>query len=518
MKEPEEARHTMRFSAVCLISVLAVMAEPCRAQVSETCMKSFVGPTAAIAVETLEKAKKETEPSMKERGIQDARAFFSQRLNDTTTIWACAGGLDKKFAGILERRRIDKQVGAASGAAGSTSLVSGGSVPALIGLAVEYGGLIQAFDGTTVTFRTTPAKLIAALANAYGPNTPLPNDNTLALLQRVSLSVSFDTSRTDQAATTSGSTLRADYEQLSHAGARIILIHDRDPLAPKNWRKIRDLSTSASARYVANQGRDLMSPLTALPAFDAALDRAMEAFDKHKGDPDKAVLTGAFTAYLEEIQKLTTTIPNWEQRLEAYGAARLALDAMNRELYKEISKAPSLTLEYDFNRPPVVSVAASSPTTPAAAVTAPDLSSVRLVYVASLMESEYTVTASANFFNRTRPGMDGSFRDFQVAAKWDVAVGRLPVFIARGVLTFSGLYEHLHQKPMGIDLLINDRKVNQPGDIAVFQAKYSIPVGDSGVSIPISFTASNRTELIKERNTRGNIGITFDLDKLLTPR
>src|SRR6266545_2252455 len=121
MKEPEGARHTMRFSTVCLISILAVMAEPCRAQVSDTCMKSFVGPSADIAVEKLEKAKQETEPSIKDRGIRDARAFFSQRLNDTTTIWACAGGLDKKFAGILERRRIDKQVGAASGAAGSSS-------------------------------------------------------------------------------------------------------------------------------------------------------------------------------------------------------------------------------------------------------------------------------------------------------------------------------------------------------------------------------------------------------------
>jgi hypothetical protein len=455
---------------------------------------------------------------LKDRGVRDARAFFSQRLNDTTTIWACAGGLDKKFAGILERRRIDKQVGASSGAAGSTSLVPGGSVPALIGIAVEYGGLTQAFDGTTVTFRTTPAKLIAALANAYGPDAPVPNDNTLAVLQRVSLSVSFDTSRTDQAGAASGSTLRANYQQLSHAGARIILIHDRDPLAPKNWRRIRDLSTSAAARSVANQGRDLMSPLTALPAFDAALDRAMEVFDKHRDDPDKSVLAGAFTAYLEEIRNLTATIPNWEQRLEAYGSARLALDAMNKELYREISKAPSLTLEYDFNRPPVVSAAAANTPTPGPAVTAPDLSSVRLIYVASLMESEYTVTASANFFNQTLPGMDGSFRDFQVAAKWDVAVGRLPAFIAKGVLTFSGLYEHLHQKPMGIDLLINDQMVNQPGNIAVFQAKYSIPVGDSGVSIPISFTASNRTELIKEKDTRGNVGITLDLDKLLTPR
>ena len=47
---------------------------------------------------------------------------------------------------------------------------------------------------------------------------------------------------------------------------------------------------------------------------------------------------------------------------------------------------------------------------------------------------------------------------------------------------FSGLYEHLHQKPLGIDLKIGDQTINQPGDIGVFQVKYSIPVGDSGVS------------------------------------
>jgi hypothetical protein len=501
----------MRHFVASVISFLALLSAPCEAQVSDLCKESIVDPTVERVVKRMADAREES--------IKAARTDLRARLADATTILACIGALEKKFAGVLERRRIDKQVGAASGAAGSTSLVPGGSVPALIGLAVEYGGLTQSFNGTTVTFRTTPAKLIAALGNAYGPNAAPTNDNTLAVLQRVSLSVSFDTSRTDQADTTGGSQLRADYQQLSQASARVVLINDRDPLAPKNWQKIRDLSKKAPSRQVANLGRDLMEPLFEMDGFRAAVDETMDVFDKlNKAEPDKVVLTGALTRYVEEIQKLTISVPNWQERVDAYGRARIELDEEHKRVYREISKAPSLTLEYDFNRPPVVSATAASAATPGPVVTAPDLSSVRLIYVASLMESEYTVTASANFFNQTRPGMDGSFRDFQVAAKWDVAVGRLPAFIAKGVLTFSGLYERLHQKPMGIDLLINDEKVNQPGNIAVFQAKYSIPVGDSGVSIPISFTASNRTELIKERNTRGNIGITFDLDKLLTPR
>ena len=114
--------------------------------------------------------------------------------------------------------------------------------------------------------------------------------------------------------------------------------------------------------------------------------------------------------------------------------------------------------------------------------------------------------------------MSGNFRDFRLAGKWDFPVGHVPAFIAKGTLTFSGLFEHLHQKPLEIDLSINDVTVNQPGNMGVFQAKYTVPVGDSGIQVPISFTASNRTELIKERELRGNIGITFDLDKLLVQK
>ncbi len=114
--------------------------------------------------------------------------------------------------------------------------------------------------------------------------------------------------------------------------------------------------------------------------------------------------------------------------------------------------------------------------------------------------------------------MSGNFRDAQVSGKWDIPVGGISGFLSKGTLTFSGLYEHLHQKPLGITLSINDQTVNQPGNIGIFQAKYSIPLGDSGVQIPISFTASNRTELIKEKDMRGNIGISFDLDKLFAKK
>ena len=53
------------------------------------------------------------------------------------------------------------------------------------------------------------------------------------------------------------------------------------------------------------------------------------------------------------------------------------------------------------------------------------------------------------------------------------------------------------------------------GNIGFLQAKLTVPVKDSGVKIPLSITASNRTELIKEKDVRASFGVTLDLDALV---
>jgi hypothetical protein len=54
------------------------------------------------------------------------------------------------------------------------------------------------------------------------------------------------------------------------------------------------------------------------------------------------------------------------------------------------------------------------------------------------------------------------------------------------------------------------------GHIGFFQAKLTIPLKDSGVKVPLSVTASNRTELINEKDVRGSIGLTLDLDTFMS--
>ncbi len=501
-----------------LFSLCVLVSTVGQAQLSKLCTQTYIPNEATAIVNLLKTANAQPNASDRQESVKDARTSFRNWLNSGTTIAACfsASTVANSLAGDLEARRFDVQTGASAGASGSTNLVSSGSVPALLGLAVEYGGLTEAFSGTTTTFRTTPAKLIEAMTKRYGPGTTPTDDRTLAALEKVSLSVSFDTSRTASANGKAGMAFLANYQQLSQATARIILHNDRDPLSARNWRLIRDFSLQSSSQDLAERSRDLLSHLG---DHDPQLNAAMAKYDVLVS-PDLASLEAIATAYLGDLQKLTVSIPGWSERLNGYIAARLEVGTGQRQLYSSISRSPTLSLELSLNRPPVISASSGSlgiaPIT--TALPPPDLFSAKLIYTASLLSADYTLNAQTNFFTETRTGTRGNFRDFQVSGKLDVPIGNVPAFVAKGTLTFSGLYEHLHQKPLGILLSINDQNVNQPGNIGVFQAKYSIPIGDSGVQIPISFTASNRTELIKEKEMRGNVGITFDLDKLFTKK
>jgi hypothetical protein len=58
--------------------------------------------------------------------------------------------------------------------------------------------------------------------------------------------------------------------------------------------------------------------------------------------------------------------------------------------------------------------------------------------------------------------------------------------------------------------------VTPKGYVGIFQAKLTISVKNFGIQLPISFSVSNRTELIKEKDVQAQFGITFNLDTFLS--
>ena len=141
----------------------------------------------------------------------------------------------------------------------------------------------------------------------------------------------------------------------------------------------------------------------------------------------------------------------------------------------------------------------------------PDLSNVNLVLEEGfhgVNAPELTFSLGGTWFNST-----GRARDYRASLQFDVPLREI-ANIGQPVFSLSGQFLSLLQEPLGQKVTLNGVTVDRRGNMGVFQAKVSFPVKGSGVKIPISFTYASRTELIKEKDVRANIGITFDLDTL----
>ncbi len=72
-----------------------------------------------------------------------------------------------------------------------------------------------------------------------------------------------------------------------------------------------------------------------------------------------------------------------------------------------------------------------------------------------------------------------------------------------------------NHSPIFFDLSAEGSRMNGKPTILKAQAKLTLPLWDTGIQFPISVTVANRTELIKEKEVRGQFGFTFDFSKLV---
>jgi hypothetical protein len=69
--------------------------------------------------------------------------------------------------------------------------------------------------------------------------------------------------------------------------------------------------------------------------------------------------------------------------------------------------------------------------------------------------------------------------------------------------------------PGGIALPGNAKQLLGPkGTIALAHASITLHIPNSGIRLPIGFSWSNRTELLKANEIRGHIGFNFDSQSL----
>jgi hypothetical protein len=290
--------------------------------------------------------------------------------------------------------------------------------------------------------------------------------------------------------------------QLSAVSFRYEFINERDPRDKryqKDWEELVAKEGIATTVIISNS----LKSLEATDADDNTTfkDQALQDWVNKTNE-----LLKTAGSSLDEVQRII------KSQLEVLPVRQLAVETTNaltsfangldsylkakQHLLDKIAKGRVVTFEYTNNRE----------------VSAPDTSNFNFIAEGGTGgRIDLTANASLTMFNKKPVGMNiNRIRDFQFAGQLDVPLGDV-LGLGQSVLSFSGRYERLMENAITQAGTIVP---NTKGDIAYGQLKLTIPIKGTGFKIPFSMTFSNRTELIKEREVRGNFGFTFDLDTL----
>jgi hypothetical protein len=422
-------------------------------------------------------------------------------------------------ASPVEEARTDKQVGAPVGA-GTSNLVSKGSVPGILGFAVENGALTQSTSGTTVTLRGNLVGWLDLLKNQEFIASYQDSSAFVRELRRVSYSLTLNTDTGGTAAPPPASGLAGispqairdqldkTKQQLAGYSIRIAIVDKRDPRTASNRASIATLADT-----------QLVELLKADNAFAAVMTSA-EYTDKWL--PETAALLGDPTVRLSiaEIQRvlyqrlealrvlMINRIDGFNDQVARNLLAQQAYDKARLRLFQQIRKRPLFAFEYVNSRSKEL----------------PDISTLRFILEGQWgPRVDLTANAAVTLQNSgsvplPEPTEVGGRRDFQVAGQMDVPLGSLEKRLGAGtgisapVFAIAFLSQKLSDRA-AVSFAGNSFTV-EPGWVHAIQGKLTITVKGSGVKIPLSLSYANRTELLKEKDVRGHIGVTFDADVL----
>ncbi len=429
-----------------------------------------------------------------------------------------------------QTRRTDKQIGAGSNSAGSTSAIDKPNFAEILGFAVEHGAIQQAVNGTTLTLSTTPYLFTTLKGQDTKTNFPnfkepefLNREDTQSnykkygYLTRLGVSANFNIQDEDNPLAS------ARRQQLTDWSVRLRLSKDRSTRSEnveEYWDDVKDDFARESVVITDLLRRTFQSDVALEAQRRDFVDRLLNLL---KEQSSKEIHDSKTLTDNEKIRQIAEKIvcrvksdlidpikldtfkisPDSKQRiidvtLPAFATAKQAKkDALARFQSKidALSLKPIFSLAYNNIRPPLGS----------------NYSELKVLYQKKAFDPiSLIANAGVSFYHKpndllrqktvrdfsTSLSLEGSFRSpFMVESKDDSQI----------TYSFTGRYERFFE---------NQYFAGRKADIAVAQFKFEIPIA-AGMSFPFSVTYANSSELIKENKVRANFGFTFDTDKLL---
>ena len=462
-----------------------------------------------------------------------------------------ANGLTKdslEKVAVKKLKSMSQQNGSSSGTGGSTNVTSKGLASKILSVGSEYGALTQSVSGQTTTaqgsFAGVPLVLLGKgvlvdCKTKIFAVTPCINHRAVDYLTGLSYSVSFETS--------SNSTTATGTAVGGNSGGTTQAVN-----VTANNRSINGFSVKWAAIYKKPTGEDLESAhkkvqaSSVVDALDSAVNemenfqigagRTYQAWKTQKGDLLNAAVEVDKTGYVAE-QLWETLGTSFAEALgvsanidEASAAKSPVLEAALKlgETYNAylgteesigaaIVKPPVLSFEYDDNRP------ASQPSN----------SVIRGIYQAKWSPLTLTVNGALSFYDSDQSGVPGAgrLRDVQFASEGAHDFNLKTPFSEDAAVTLSGAFYFQYQSSPSILNVTPGNPVAgvtftglpstatkiyaEKGNISLGQLKLTIGSGSS-VTVPLSVTYSNRTELVTKPTWKAQIGISYDFDSIFS--
>lgn len=449
---------------------------------------------------------------------ESARAAFVSSPANFARYLAASGIVSKAEDTALfhrfEESRIDVETSVSAASGGTTSVASKGSVPSLLGFAVEHGALTQSVESNQIIFRGNVANAVAAMKfrDYISSYVKLHEQNAIIRnIAQTSFSVSFNAASNGSLNVPSSSGTSSSF-----AGATVHydIYNHRDPRDAKwinDWANVRQQLThtanASGAFRRAIESQDANWP-----------NEAKQALTKLGAHPTDDQIKAFLKELADEMVSRFGSLPSVRDAAQALADSLVTEGSAVGAVESKIMHSPTFSFEYSYVRqsnalvPNVIQGEPASLSSPL-----PNLSNFNLILNSYLVAgSQVSLNASTTLFDSVPMGSNiGRVRDFRVAGEVDIPLPEI-ASVGKPILTFSGMYVDLMQQPLGQPVLINGVAESRTGSIGLFQSKFTIPVKGSGIRIPLSFTVANRTELIKETDVRGSFGITFNLDSLFS--
>src|SRR5579864_851720 len=431
----------------------------------------------------------------------------------------------KSFLQAVENARNDVQTGSSPSAPGSSSIVSKGVAAQILSLAAEEGAVSRTNTSNSSTFRGNPvgiARLIAG--NEAFPYCAIYDFGCVSPLSRVlegaSFSVSFNTSQ-NNGSSSSSSTPPANNAQVFNASAKQISawgvrydfhVHKKpSDIATNYGQQFNDTVRNLGNNYLLalddllgdippDKLADWMAKYVALLRSDQTADRG--ALIKALSDAVKELADLALKAnpqFKADSDKVVTN-------MSAYfvGRDKAVSDYINKFTF---------SVSYDDARP----------------ANQPSQSSGKFILSFHPAGLQLTANGTIEWYDQILKSNVSRLRDAQFAFQLDHTFGKTTAQLSP-TLSAGYYYQYMVDNALltlpstalapGTTIALPGNAselLNTKGSIHIGQVKVEFKVRNTGISVPLALTFSNRTDLLANNNeVRGNFGISYNLDSLFS--